>query len=79
MIERRKTPRRDWVIGQDDVGRAVLEWQVEQRFTDSEEPFACTEDVIQRLDVPDLSLESEEPPGCDPYDTSSRLRFVMRR
>ena len=27
-MERRKTPRKDWIIGKDDVGRAVLEWKV---------------------------------------------------
>ena len=28
-MERRKTPRKDWVISKDDVGRSVLEWKVD--------------------------------------------------
>jgi hypothetical protein len=85
MIERRKTPRKDWVVGQDDVGQAILEWKVDSRYTGREDsdPLARTYDFLKRLDVPDLSLEVEVDAGgnegCDPYDTSSRLRFPARR
>jgi hypothetical protein len=58
-MERRKTPRKDWVIGKDEVGRAVLEWKVDSlrlRRTESD-PCARTYDFLDRLNAPDLALE----------------------
>ena len=75
MIERRKTPRKDWVIGKDETGRAVLEWIVDTRRARRQEsdPCARTYDFLQRLEAPDLTLEDEVRPGlrttsCNPYD-----------
>jgi hypothetical protein len=75
MIERRKTPRKDWVIGKDEVGRSVLEWTVDRRSTERNEsdPLARTYNFLKRLETPELALE--EDAGCDdsggrnPYDT----------
>jgi hypothetical protein len=73
MIERRKEPRKDWVVGRDDVGHSVLEWKVDYRATKRQEgdPLAKTFDFLKRLDVPDLTLEDEQKPesGRNPYDT----------
>ena len=75
-MERRKTPRKDWVIGKDDVGRAVLEWKVDYRATKRREsdPLARTYDFLKQLDVPDLELEDDhqrntETQGRNPYDS----------
>jgi hypothetical protein len=72
-MERRKTPRRDWVIGKDDVGRSVLEWKVDHRATKRQEsdPLARTYDFLKRLDVPDLEIQDEheaKADGRNPYD-----------
>ena len=60
-MERRKTPRKDWVITQDDVGRSVLEWKVDPMRAKRMEadPCARTYDFLNRLDHPDLSLEDD--------------------
>ena len=74
-MERRKTPRKDWVIGKDDVGRAVLEWKVDYRATKRQEsdPLARTYDFLKRLDVPDLELQDDgskaRTEGRNPYDS----------
>ena len=72
-MERRKTPRRDWVIGKDDVGRSVLEWKVDYRATKRQEsdPLARTYDFLKQLDVPDLELEDDgrKAEGRNPYDS----------
>jgi hypothetical protein len=74
-MERRKTPRKDWVIGKDDVGRAVLEWKVDYRATKRQEsdPLARTYDFLKRLDVPDLELQDDgrngQAEGRNPYDS----------
>jgi hypothetical protein len=70
-MERRKIPRKDWVVGKDDVGHAVLEWKVDYRSTKRQEsdPLARTYDFLERLDVPDLVLEEDAKNGHDPYDT----------
>jgi hypothetical protein len=74
-MERRKTPRKDWVIGKDDVGRSVLEWKVDHRATKRQEsdPLARTYDFLKRLDVPDLEIQDDErkasAKGRDPYDS----------
>ncbi len=85
MIERRKTPRKDWVVGQDEVGQAVLEWKVDSRSRDREEPdpLARTYDLLKRLDVPSLSLEGNEDAGTgegrNPYDNCTVRGRVLRR
>jgi hypothetical protein len=77
-MERRKTPRKDWVVGKDDIGHSVLEWKVDYRDTKRREvdPSARTYDFLNRLDVPDLELEddprrSRRGQGRNPYDTGS--------
>jgi len=60
-MERRKTPRKNWVIGKDEVGRSVLEWKpdpVRAKRTESD-PNARTYDFLNRLNHPDLSLEDD--------------------
>lgn len=76
-MERRKTPRRDWVISKDDVGRAVLEWCPDPRRARRQEsdPCARTYDFLNRLDVGDLELEEEAAArsggrSFNPYDHS---------
>ena len=60
-MERRKTPRKDWVISKDDVGRAVLEWKLDPLRTKRMEsdPCARTYDFLNRLNLPDLELEDD--------------------
>ena len=60
-MERRKTPRKDWVISKDDVGRSVLEWKVDPLRAKRMEsdPCARTYDFLNRLNSPDLTLEEE--------------------
>jgi hypothetical protein len=72
MVERRKTPRKDWVVGRDEICHSVLEWKVDYRATKRQEtdPLEKTYDFLKRLDVPDLALEEENPEsGRNPYDT----------
>jgi hypothetical protein len=74
-MERRKTPRKDWVISQDDVGRSVLEWKVDPlraKRLDSD-PCARTYDFLNRLNTSELALEEETPKrggsrSFNPYD-----------
>jgi hypothetical protein len=74
-MERRKTPRKDWVIGKDDTGRSVLEWKVDYRYTRRQEsdPSARTYDFLKRLETPALELQEdwEKPNGVgrNPYDS----------
>lgn len=86
MNERRKTPRKDWVIGKDDQGRSVLEWKVDYRQTKRQEadPSARTYNFLQKLSVPDLALEEDgrKRPlkrGRNPYDSAQALRGENRR
>jgi hypothetical protein len=60
-MERRKTPRKDWVISKDDVGRSVLEWKVDPLRAKRMEsdPCARTYDFLNRLVAPDLTLQEE--------------------
>lgn len=72
MIERRKAPRKDWVVGRDDIGHSVLEWKVDYRATkrQASDPNAKTYDFLKRLDVPDLAIENDDPEkGRNPYDS----------
>jgi len=77
-MERRKTPRKDWVISKDEVGRAVLEWKVDgyraQRL--DADPCARTYDFLARLETPELTLEPDtrtaaRPSGFNPYDRNA--------
>jgi hypothetical protein len=75
IMERRKTPRKDWVITKDDVGRSVLEWRVDPMRAKRMEsdPCARTYDFLNRLDHPDLTLEddgtkSRPPRAFNPYE-----------
>ena len=83
MKERRKRPRRDWVVGDDGTGKSVLEWKVDYRDLRRQEadPCARTYDLLKRLDVSNLELEddSERPGrGLDPYDKTGvkKRRFA---
>ena len=79
-MDRRKTPRKDWVISKDDVGRSVLEWKVDPMRAKRMEtdPCARTYDFLKRLDAPDLALEEEagKPAASrrtfNPYDHDDR-------
>jgi hypothetical protein len=74
-MERRKSPRKEWVVGKDDIGHAVLEWKVDYRTTKRQEadPLARTYDFLKRLEVPELTLEDDlkkpTADGHNPYDT----------
>jgi len=60
-MERRKTPRKNWVISKDEVGRSVLEWQpdpIRAKRMESD-PNARTYDFLKRLDHPDLTIEDD--------------------
>ena len=77
-MERRKTPRKNWVIGKDEVGRSVLEWKPDPiRVKRGEsDPNARTYDFLNRLEHPDLAIEddrkSKKPQrptrGFNPYE-----------
>jgi hypothetical protein len=82
MERRRKTPKKDWVITKDDVGRSVLKWQVNPLHTKrvEDDPCACTHDLLNRLDSPDLALEEERAakressPSFNPYEREAPPR-----
>jgi hypothetical protein len=84
-MERRKTPRKDWVIGKDDTGRSVLEWKVDYRCTKRQEadPNARTYDFLNRLEVPTLELQEDwgKPNGSgrNPYDSGTYPRPKIAR
>jgi hypothetical protein len=74
-MERRKTPRKEWVIAKDDVGRSVLEWKLDPLRAKRMEsdPCARTYDFLNRLDHPELAIEEEgekpaAPRAFNPYD-----------
>jgi hypothetical protein len=68
-MDRRKTPRKDWVISKDDVGRSILEWKLDPMRAKrmEQDPSARTYDFLKRLDAPDLALEEE---AANPKSTS---------
>jgi hypothetical protein len=75
-MERRKTPRKNWVISKDEVGRSVLEWQpdpIRAKRMESD-PNARTYDFLKRLEHPDLAIEDDgkkpQRPtrGFNPYE-----------
>ena len=79
-MDRRKTPRKDWVISKDDVGRSVLEWKLDPMRAKRMEadPCARTYDFLKRLDSPDLELEEDtrqrgsSARSFNPYDHADR-------
>ena len=79
-MERRKTPRKDWVLGRDETGRSVLEWKVDPMRAKRMEEDACdrTYDFLERLNLPDLELDDEKKNEADsgsafnPYDHGTR-------
>ena len=80
MNERRKTPRKDWVVGKDETGRSVLEWKVDCRHTKRQEsdPCARTYNFLQKLNVPDLALVEDRKHrrpsrARNPYDSTRAL------
>ena len=77
-MERRKKPRKDWVLGQDEVGRSVLEWKVDPMRAKrmEEDPCARTYDFLKRLEHPELAIEEDRKkpvsrPAINPYDNGS--------
>jgi hypothetical protein len=75
-MERRQTPRKDWIVGQDEVGRAVLEWDVADPLArgPNSNARARSYDPLSRLDTSSLTLaeDSSSPnraKGSNPYDT----------
>jgi len=86
MMERRRTPRKDWVVGQDDTGRAVLEWKLgsHRARDDGAEPAERTYDFLKRLEIPGLELEEDArrgsyKRGCNPYDHMPPAQTSQRR
>ena len=80
-MDRRKTPRKDWVITKDDVGRSVLEWKLDPMRAKrmEQDPCARTYDFLKRLETPDLTLEEEATKpspegGFNPYDRIDGLK-----
>jgi hypothetical protein len=75
-MERRKTPRKDWVLGRDETGRSVLEWKHDpiRAKRMEEDPCARTYDFLDRLNHPDLAIEEDKEKKKDsraefnPYD-----------
>ena len=74
-MERRKKPRKEWVIAKDDVGRSVLEWKLDpiRAKRMESDPCARTYDFLNRLDHPELAIEEEGqkqtvPRAFNPYD-----------
>ena len=78
-MERRKKPRKDWVLGQDEVGRSVLEWKIDpfRAKRMEEDPCARTYDFLNRLDHPELELADEPKKktasrrAINPYDNAA--------
>ena len=80
-MERRKAPRKDWVLGTDEVGRSVLEWKVDPFHAKRMEQDPCerTYDFLKRLDHPELAIQEERKnprsrPAINPYDHDAPAR-----
>ncbi len=73
-MSKRINPR-PWHVGEDDVGRPMLQWEtnatnVAEEFADEQDdPLAQTYNFLQRLELPDLALENEDDGNHDPYDS----------
>jgi hypothetical protein len=72
--ERRKLARKDWRIGRDDVGHAVLEWNGDARATVRRKSDPKTPDLVDRLALPELTLDDDTQAsfGRNPYDKRVR-------
>lgn len=84
-MERRKTPRKDWVISKDDTGRSVLEWIVDPMRAKRMEsdPCARTYDFLNRLSSAELTLEEDigkrkASGGFNPYDRARPAHRTKR-
>jgi hypothetical protein len=67
MMKDQQKPRL-WHVGEDDVGRPVLLWDAEsidngETTCDEHDPLAQTFNFLNRLDVPNLQLESKPNDG----------------
>ena len=80
-MDRRKTPRKEWAISKDDVGRAVLEWKIDPLRAKRMEsdPCARTYDFLQRLEAPDLTLEEDVSPAARGFNPYERVDVPRRR
>jgi len=86
MMERRQTPRKDWVVGRDDIGHSVQEWKIDNLRTlgPERDPCARTCDFLARLEVAELELEddsksSRSQHGLNPYDSGRFQRQKFER
>ena len=78
-VERRKKPRKAWVLGQDEVGRSVLEWKADPFRAKRLEEDANdrTYDFLKRLDHPELEIADDPKkaspprPAMNPYDNGT--------
>ncbi len=71
MIERRKTPRKDWVIARTTSGAPSSSGRstTAERSALESDPCARTYDFLERLEVTELSLEDDrKAAGLNPYD-----------
>lgn len=71
-MNKQNAKRKEWVVTKDDVGRAVLQWQVDPECTAEErtDPLAQTYNFLRRLDLPDLGLEGEiDEDDHNPYNS----------
>lgn len=71
---KQNTKKKEWVVSQDDVGRATLQWIVDPEKTaeiqEDTDPLAQTYNFLRRLELPDLRLEGEDTEeGNDPYNS----------
>jgi hypothetical protein len=86
-MERRKTPRKDWVLGRDETGRSVLEWKLDPMRAKrmEEDPCARTYDFLDRLNHPGLAIEedaknnADSRPAFNPYDHGSKSARGKKR
>lgn len=81
-MERRKLPRKDWTVGKDDVGQAMLQWTLDSRVTKRREadPCARTFDFLERLESPSLALEDEPIiRERNPYNSGSWPKFAATK
>jgi len=75
MTQKDAKKKKAWVVGEDDVGASMLQWDVDPEAdseTDDEAggPLAQTYDFLKRLELPNLKLEDEvDEEGRDPYDS----------
>lgn len=83
-MKHRNNSHKDWVVGKDDVGHAILEWRVGSDETRKPDPDPCarTYDFLDTLDVGDLALEDDAnqaslAKGLNPYDTG-RIRVSRK-